>query len=120
MVEASWFFRLAGKLYFVYRARNWDAVPVRYLDDTEVTAVSATAIRSDGVTISIVDLPTYSAVHKGYIGAINGDDLEGIAFVTITMTPTVADGVPIGWAQIKILDISIDDVETGIPELKLE
>lgn len=104
----SWYFDATGRLYFAYRARNWDAVPVRHLNSTELTAVSAVAMTADGSNIAVTQQPSYNPMHEGYIGWIDAANLTGLGFVSIKLTPTVAGSIPAGWAPPRIIDVQID------------
>lgn len=102
-----WFFDSTGRLYFVYRAKKWDEVPVRYMNGAEITAVAAVAVKPDGSPITVAGSAAYSAAHEGYLGYIEGASLEDVAFVTIKLTPTVAGGIAPEWAPPRTFDVTV-------------
>lgn len=106
-MNGFWSFSAAGRLYFMYRARRWDTHPPRYMNQAEITAVSAVALDPSGGSITVSQQPIYVPSLGGYIGYIDAADLTGLQFVSVALTPTLAGGLPVDWAQVRSADIVI-------------
>lgn len=103
-----WFFEPGGSLVFVYRARRWDTSPPPFMTNADIVSVAATAVDSQGNPVVVSQQPTYSAPHKGFVGKIGADALLNVGYVTISLVPTVAAGVPPEWAQERVIDVTVD------------
>lgn len=94
-----------GKVYFLYRARRWDTTPTRFLNDTELTAVAATATDPLGNPVTVTQQPAYIAAVEAYVGHIALENVPDSG-LSIRLTGTVAAGLPAEWAPRKRLDFN--------------
>ena len=106
-----------GRLYFLYRGRNWFASPARFLNATELTAVAASAYDANGGSIPVTQQPSYVAALGAYIGWIDTATLHGLKFISIKMVPTVGPGIPSDWAPTKTQDVNLEESLEGAGEV---
>lgn len=103
-----WHYSYDGRLHFAYRGRNWSTSPPRFLNATEMPAVTATAHDEAGNPVTVAQQPSYVAALGGYVGWLLPSDVEGKRFVSITLTPTAGPGIPVNWLPARKVDISIE------------